>query len=87
MRKTIKIDELKKILNEEILSARSETEKVLLRKVTENILHKTGNYRGFNWVYWSERGFQEWNEAGKPDFPEKDTYIYGNRSRNDVHYY
>lgn len=87
MRKTIKVDELKKILNEEILSARSEIEKLLLRKVTENVLHKTGNYCGFNWVYWSERGFREWSEAGRPDFPEKDAYIYGDRSRNDVLYY
>lgn len=87
MRKTIKIDELKKILNEEILSARSETEKIALRNVTEKILYKTGNYRGFNQLYWMERGHQEWREAGEPDFPEKDSYIYGNRSRNDVFYY
>jgi len=87
MRKTIEIDELKKILNEEILFVRSETEKIALRNVTEKILYKTGNYRGFNQFYWMERGHQEWREAGEPDFPEKDNYIYGNRSRNDVFYY
>jgi len=87
MKKTIKIDELKKILNEGILSARGETEKFALRNITEKILIKTGNYHGFNWVYWLEKGFHEWKEAGKPDFPEKTIYIYGNRYRNDVHYY
>lgn len=34
-------------------------------------------YRGFNHQYWNDQGYQEWLNAGKPDFPAKDRFIYG----------
>lgn len=43
----------------------------------EKVLHESRNYQGFNHIYWMEKGFIEWNDNGKPDFPEKDKYIYG----------
>jgi len=43
----------------------------------EHVLHSTDNYKGFNWNYWLAIGFQEWQDAGEPNFPEKDKYIYG----------
>lgn len=52
-------------------------ERSLLQAITEKLLMSTNSYRGFNYLYWSAQGFNEWMEAGEPDFPEKDKYIYG----------
>jgi len=85
MKKTIKTPQLKQILNEAIRNARGETEREALKNLAETILTKTGTYNGFNYNYWIEKGCAEWNAAGNPD--EKDRFIYGNRSRNDIFFY
>jgi rhodanese-related sulfurtransferase len=43
----------------------------------ENVLHESGNYAGFNHVYWMNGGFKAWEAAGEPGFPEKNKYIVG----------
>ena len=42
----------------------------------ETLLHETGNYAGYNYVYWNNQGYQEWVAAGKPEGVEKTKY-YG----------
>jgi hypothetical protein len=49
----------------------------LLASVTESMLMAHGCYRGFNYIYWLDGGFREWELSGRPDFPEKDYFIYG----------
>jgi len=45
----------------------------------EEVLHKTGNYNGFNDLYWLETGYDQWRTIGKEIevWEEKKTYIYG----------
>jgi hypothetical protein len=52
-------------------------ERSLIQTLTESLLMAKGEYSGFNYSYWMDRGFREWDETGKPDFPEKDKYLYG----------
>ncbi len=88
-RKTFDVSEFKNFVNKK-LSERtiSDEEKRGMRCLLEEVLVKTGNYRGFNHVYWwSDGGYIEWLKDGEPDFPIKDRYIYGNRGKNDVFYY
>lgn len=45
----------------------------------QEILHRTGNYNGFNDLYWLEIGWDEWRTIGNEteDWEEKKKYIYG----------
>ena len=43
----------------------------------EKALHESGNYQGYNQIYWLKQGYQEWRAAGEPDFPEKEKYTFG----------
>jgi len=44
----------------------------------EYMLHKTGNYKGFNYLYWVETGFADWWKNGKTEiWEEKKKYIVG----------
>lgn len=45
--------------------------------MVQEVLFQANQYQGYNNIYWLERGYKEWHEAGEPDFPEKDKYIYG----------
>lgn len=40
-------------------------------------LMESNSYRGFNYLYWLAQGCDEWIDAGRPEFPEKERYIYG----------
>jgi hypothetical protein len=87
-RKTVEVKWLRELINKKLLSdCLTDQEKQSLALTLEEILHKTGNYNGFSWNYWMEKGFEEWKAAGVPDFPEKDRYIYGNRSIWDRTYF
>lgn len=35
-------------------------------KMIENILHASGNYRGFNYIAWLNGGFEQWCKDGEP---------------------
>jgi len=52
MRKTIKIDELRKMINGRVLSSRdgANEERVALINLLSKILHDTGNYQGFMYL-------------------------------------
>lgn len=45
----------------------------------EQVLHKTGNYKGYQDLYWEEIGFKQWLTIGNQteDWEEKKKYIYG----------
>ncbi len=79
--KTIKVIDLLEYLNAQL--ARTDDGmttggRASLCTTIEQILHRTGNYCGFNHLYWSKQGYREWNEAGKPEaYPEKNLYIRG----------
>lgn len=66
-RKTIEVSELKSVINERIAKfaptpeARKELESIL-----SYILHRTGNYGGFNYVAWLDGGCERWEKDGRP---------------------
>ena len=45
----------------------------------EQVLHKTGNYNGYNDLYWLETGCDQWRTIGNQteNWEEKKAYIYG----------
>ena len=45
----------------------------------QEVLFRTGNYNGYNDLYWNEIGWQEWRTIGKEteDWEEKKLFIYG----------
>jgi len=66
-RKTIRIEELKSYF-QSILdnTINSQGEKKIVCTIYEEILHRTGNYKGYSNQYWMEKGYIEWNEDGCP---------------------
>lgn len=87
MRKTLDRETVMLVLNAELKNMHEEDKKIFLRHVIEKILCATNTYNGYMEIYWAEHGYAEWVKAGEPNFPEKNEYIYGNRSKNDVFYY
>jgi hypothetical protein len=57
--------------------AEKRDERKLAASLTERVLMAADSYRGFNYIYWLDTGFEEWKRCGKPDFPEKNYFIYG----------
>ena len=45
----------------------------------EQVLHKSGNYKGYQDLYWEETGWNEWRTIGNQteDWEEKKKFIYG----------
>ena len=45
----------------------------------QEALHRTGNYNGFNDLYWLEIGWNEWRTIGNEteDWEKKKVFIYG----------
>ena len=45
----------------------------------QEVLHRTGNYSGFNYLYWLETGWNEWRTIGNEteDWEKKKKFIYG----------
>lgn len=77
-RKTIDVVYLLETLNKQLSREDlTSVEKRAISEVLEDILHKTDNYSGFNYRYWSSVGCNEWRDAGEPDFPEKEKFILG----------
>lgn len=77
MRKTIEVKKLRDMANGMLASEISQPEKRSICSLIENVLMDTGNYKGYNHNYWMEKGYRQWVDDGKPDFPEKEFYIYG----------
>jgi hypothetical protein len=49
----------------------------LLATVTESLLMKENQYKGFNYTYWLDKGCEEWRSCGEVDFPQKYYFLYG----------
>lgn len=50
-----------------------------LCSILEDVLHKSGNYHGYNCLHWLKCGCDRWEKDGKPDFPKKNEYINGGK--------
>lgn len=85
-KKTITVDASLSMANNFLASKENSSEfKEGVCAMIEAILHKTGNYKGFQYLYWLEKGCADWEELIKTAlWPEKlrakgpsDDYIYG----------
>lgn len=88
-RKTIRVEEIIDKIN---YLLQSEGEHVTdsyregLCDIAEIILHRTDNYRGFNYIEWIKNdGCRRWEEAGKPE--PADEYMYGKYGKFGRIYY
>jgi len=89
MRKTIKVTYVKDLINKRLANEKhTGGEKYTAAMILEEILHTTGNYKGYTHNYWVEQGYTEWINAGKPeDCLVKDKFIHGDRSIFDRTYH
>lgn len=55
-------------------------ERLALHSFLSDILMKTGNYHGYNYLHWLDKGCDDWRAAGEPGFPEKDKFL-GDQTR------
>lgn len=85
-RKTVDISYLKLLINLRLEIPLPQEAKKSLCDLLEDVLMRTGNYKGFNHLYWMKHGSKEWGEAGKPEGPEKDAFIYGLGGKADHEY-
>lgn len=44
----------------------TQEQKKAICDVLHEVLHATGNYNGFNYVYWLEKGYAQWKADGEP---------------------
>lgn len=86
-RKTFEVKTVQDEINTKLASDIPQEAKKELCVVLENILFKTGNYHGHNYIYWLDKGFNLWIEAGEPGFPEKELYITNNKKEEFSRYY
>jgi hypothetical protein len=49
----------------------------MLAVFVDSLLFEARCYNGYNYLYWLETGYDQWVKDGRPDFLEKDPYIYG----------
>lgn len=81
-KKTFDVEEFKQYVNEQLERTdkhATEDFKSGLCVALGEVLHKTGNYKGYNDLYWNEIGWQEWRTIGKETevWEEKKLFIYG----------
>jgi len=50
-----------------------------LCSILEDVLHNSGNYKGYQSLHWLNGGCNRWEIDGKPDFPMKNHYINGGK--------
>jgi len=73
VRKTVRVEDLKDRINNEIRHGVTVEARLTLATVLATILHETGNYKGFNYVEWIEGGHSQWLLDGRPE--DKSPYI------------
>jgi hypothetical protein len=85
-RKTIEVETIKGWVNGQLARKDQPVEaRRALCNLLEIALFEAGAYSGFNDVYWmSEGGYEQWREAGSPDFPEKYRFIHGTKDGEDL---
>lgn len=80
-RQTFRVEDFKAYINKQLTrtdEGMTTKKREGLCMTLEHVLHETGNYKGYNDLYWWETGSKLWEEAGKPEtFPLKDKYIHG----------
>jgi hypothetical protein len=77
-RKTIEVREIREMVNSYIEQDITQPEKTALCVLLESILHKTGNYHGYNHNFWMRGGCDEWRRNGSPyDWQEKKIFVTG----------
>lgn len=88
-RKTFEVEAFKDWVNERLADdhpSLTQDFKRGLATALERVLHDTGNYAGFQNLYWQEQGYREWKDAGEPGFPEKEQYITGGEEYSRIYY-
>ena len=81
-KKTINVVALKEYANIQLARTdehATESFKSGICVMIERVLHDSGNYKGFNDLYWMETGWNEWRTVGNETevWEEKKKYIYG----------
>lgn len=88
---TFKVEEFKTWVNQQLKRTddfANDEYKAGLCAALEHVLQNSNRYQGYNDNYWLQKGWQEWRNAGEPDFPLKDQFIYGpTGQRFNRHYY
>lgn len=81
-RKTFDVEDFKRWVNSVLAlptqdnpHVPSQDTKSALCTALEKVLMDTGNYKGFQNIYWSDIGCTLWRDAGEPDFPEKQKFL------------
>ena len=81
-RKTIGVEEFKTFVNEQLKrtdehAMRGNFKSALCVALGE-VLHKSGNYNGFTYLYWDEVGYKDWRANGETEvWEEKKLYVLG----------
>lgn len=78
-RKTFEVDMFKAGVNECLAHKEyTNAEKQVMCMLLEGVLHKTGNYKGYNNLYWLNGGNALWIMEGQPEGEAKNRYISNN---------
>ena len=63
-RKTIDVNTLREHVNAFLAAEHTTPEgRLAVASLLETVLSETGNYEGFNYLYWMKQGADEWREA------------------------
>ena len=65
-----------RILNNELASEASQSVKAGICTVIESLLMECDRYRGYQLLYWTKQGCDEWRADGRPQ-DDRDKYSYG----------
>ena len=77
--KSVKVDWVKKQVHTMLRESTCSPEiRLGFCSVLEQILHKTGNYNGFQYLDWLDGGCERWNADGRP---KDNTPYLGDQSR------
>lgn len=89
-KKTFTVSEFKKIVNEQL----ERTDEFADNKYKEGIClmwhkvaNRTGQYNGYQYLYWHLQGYDEWVKAGQPEGIVKEDFIVGNLGEYARRYY
>lgn len=91
MRKTIGIDDVLNFANIQLSrddQYATQEFKSGICNMLDQVLMATGNYHGFNYTHWNDKGgYEDWVKAGSPkDMEVKYQYIYGPKGKDGAEY-
>ena len=81
-KKTLSVETLKTFVNEQLKRTDDHANvgnfKSGLCIALERVLHDSGNYRGFTYLFWDEGGCEQWRADGQTEiWSEKRLYVLG----------